>query len=250
MSQAQSAAAAADAIDPADDLVIEDDPQTWRLARAVRYVLRIRTNVILIVAGASGYFFFSGVRAFGIEFVKAQYDVGQAFASTLALILGVFAIGGVLASGWLSDRLGAAGRLTARVSVGAVALAGATVLFVPALLVTRLAWGVLSLGAAAFFLAALNPPLDAGRLDIMHPALWGRAEAVRTVVRQPAEAVAPLLFGVLADHLYGGGHRGLQLAFLIMLVPLALSVVVLLQARRTYPVDVATAAASIERTRP
>lgn len=249
MSKAQSAAAADDDADADPDLVIDEDPRVWPLWRAVRYVLRIRTNVILIVTGASGYFFFAGTRAFGIEFVKGQYGVGQAFASTLALVLGVFAIGGVLVSGRVSDRLGARGRLTARVSVGAAALAGATVLFVPALLVTEFAWGVLFLGGAAFCLAALNPPLDAGRLDIMHPTLWGRAEAVRTVVRQPAEAFAPLLFGVLADHLSGGGRAGLQTTFLIMLVPLGLSVLVLLRARRTYPRDVATAAASIERTR-
>lgn len=249
MSTAQRAAAASKNIDPEPELVINDDPQPWSLWHAVKYVMRIRTNVILIITGASGYFFFAGARAFGIEFVKGQYGVGQGFASSLALILGVFAIGGALVSGQLSDRLGAAGRLTARVNVAAAALAGATILFVPALLLTTVVWGILALGAAAFCLAALNPPLDAGRLDIMHPALWGRAEAVRTVVRQPAEAIAPLLFGVLADHLYGGGHTGLRTAFLIMLIPLAIAVVVLLRARHSYPRDVATAAVSIERTR-
>lgn len=249
MSKAQAAAAASDAARPDPDLIIEDDPHDWSLWHAVRYVLRIRTNVILIVTGASGYFFFAGARAFGVEFVKGQYGVGQTFASMLALILGVFAIGGVLVSGRLSDRLGADGRLTARVTVGAVALAGATVLFVPALLLTTAVTGVLALGGAAFCLAALNPPLDAGRLDIMHPRLWGRAEAVRTVVRQPAEAVAPLLFGVLADNIAGGGHEGLQVTFLIMLLPLAVSILVLLRARKTYPSDVATAVASIQRGR-
>ncbi|HET7309866.1 MAG TPA: MFS transporter [Mycobacteriales bacterium] len=248
MSRAQSAAAASDAVEPDPDLVIKDDPHGWSLWHAVRYVLRIRTNVILIIAGASGYFFFAGVRAFGVEFVKGQYGVGQGFASTLALILGVFAVGGVLLSGRLSDASAGSGRLTSRVTIGAAALAGSCVMFVPALLVTSAAWGVLTLGAAAFFLAALNPPLDAARLDIMHPTLWGRAEAVRTVVRQPVEAIAPLLFGVLADHLAGGGQDGLQTTFLIMLAPLAVAVLVLVRARATYPRDVATAAASIERT--
>jgi sugar phosphate permease len=248
LSAAQRAAVADDDVEPDADLEIRSDPQHWPLRKAVHYVLRIPTNVILIVAGASGYFFFAGARAFGVEFVKGQYHVGQGVASSFALFLGIFAIGGVLLSGWFSDRLVHRGRLSARVTVGVVALAAATVLFLPALLVSSLVWGVLTLGGAAFCLAALNPPLDAGRLDIMHPSLWGRAEAVRTVVRQPAEAAAPLLFGVLADHLFNGGHRGLQAAFLIMLVPLAASVFVLLRARKTYPRDVATAAASIERT--
>lgn len=247
MSRAQAAAADGDT-EPYEELVLDQNPTHWRLPRAVRYVLRVRTNVILIVTGAAGYFFFAGVRAFGVEFVKGQYGIGQAMASAMALFLGACAIGGVLVSGRLSDRLGARGRLNGRIYVAAVALAAATVLFVPALLVTQLVWAMLVLGAAGFFLAGLNPPLDAARLDIMHPTLWGRAEAVRSVLRQPAESAAPLIFGVLADHLLGGGHDGLQAAFLLMLLPLAASIVVLLFARKTYPRDVATAAASIERT--
>jgi hypothetical protein len=124
----------------------------------------------------------------------------------------------------------------------------AAVLFVPALLVTSLGLGITFMGLAALALAAINPPADAARLDIMHPTLWGRAEAVRSVVKQPAEAIAPLLFGVLADHIAGGGHAGLRAAFLIMLAPLVAAVVVVFHARNIYPRDVATAAASIERS--
>jgi hypothetical protein len=54
-------------------------------------------------------------------------------------------------------------------------------------------------------LGAPNPPLDAARLDIMPASLWGRAEGVRTMVRNTAQAGAPLLFGVIADTLGGGG---------------------------------------------
>lgn len=236
-------------VEPYDDLVLDEDPSRWSLSRAVTYVLRIRTNVILIVTGAAGYFFFAGARAFGVEFVKGQYGIGQGFASSFALILGVFAVAGALLSGRLSDRLGTGGHVVRRIYLGAIALGAATILFVPALLVRQAGLGILTLGGAAFSLAAINPPLDAGRLDIMHPSLWGRAEAVRTMLRQPAEASAPVLFGVLADNLFGGGQAGLRAAFLIMLVPLAVSVPVLLRARRTYPRDVATAVESIERTR-
>lgn len=239
----------ASSVEPYGDLVLDEDPGRWSLWMAVKYVLRIRTNVVLIVTGAAGYFFFAGARAFGVEFVKGQYGIGQGFASSLPLLLGIFAIAGVLLSGWLSDHVAKGRRLVHRIYIGAVALGAATLFFVPALLVHQAALGVLTLGGAAFCLAALNPPLDAGRLDIMYPSLWGRAEAVRTMLRQPAEASAPLVFGVLADSLFGGGHIGLQAAFFIMLVPLAVSVPVLLRARRTYPRDVATAAASIERLR-
>lgn len=204
--------------------------------------------MVLIVAGAASYFFFAGARAFGIEYVKGQYGVGQAVASTITLVLGAFAVVGVLASGWYSDRRAGKGAANARVHIAALMLACATFAFVPALLTTSLGFGIMSLGAAAFALAAVNPSIDAGRLEIMHPALWGRAEAVRSLLRQPAEALAPLAFGVLVDHLDGGGHGALQETFLIMLVPLGLASVVILLARRTFARDVATAAASIQRT--
>ena len=87
-------------------------------------------------------------------------------------------------------------------------------------------------------ISAANPPLDAARLDIMPPGLWGRAESVRTFLRSIAQALAPLLFGGVSDLIAGfepqkapiGTHTvgpvstatgdGLQITFLIMLVSL------------------------------
>ena len=98
--------------------------------------------------------------------------------------------------------------------------------------------------AAAFFLGAQNPPLDAARLDIMPPLLWGRAEAVRTLLRSLAMALAPLLFGAVSDYVFGGGRSGLQWTFVVMLVPLGASCVAPVQGRcARIRQDVATAAA-------
>jgi hypothetical protein len=78
------------------------------------------------------------------------------------------------------------------------------------------------------------------------------------VLRQLAQAGAPLLFGVTADALGGHSHpgasagadsiggAGLEYAFLIMLVPLAASGLIVWMGRKTYGRDVATAAASEE----
>jgi hypothetical protein len=71
--------------------------------------------------------------------------------------------------------------------------------------------------------------------------LWGRAEAVRTVVRSLAQALAPLLFGAISDHAFGGGRSGLEWTFLVMLAPLPGSAAILWRARRTYPGDAAAA---------
>ena len=95
---------------------------------------------------------------------------------------------------------------------------------------------------AVLMLSAQNPPIDAARLDIMPPALWGRAEGIRTFVRSGAQALAPLLFGAVSD-LLSRGHpiSGLRWTFVIMLVPLGASALFLFRAMRTYPTDVATA---------
>jgi hypothetical protein len=83
----------------------------------------------------------------------------------------------------------------------------------------------------------------------MPAPLWGRAESIRTLLRSFAQALAPLLFGAVADHVFGGGRAGLQWTFTVMLVPLAASAALLYYARRTYPGDVASAgsAAPAER---
>jgi len=93
------------------------------------------------------------------------------------------------------------------------------------------------------FLSAQNPPIDAARLDIMPPWLWGRAEGVRNFIRTGAQALAPVLFGAVSQYVFGGGNSGLKWTFVVMMVPLSASAVFLFAAARRYPVDVATAAA-------
>jgi MFS family permease len=232
-------------IPPRERAVLRADPSSMTLGQAVRYVLSVRTNVVLIVASALSYFFFSGVRGFAVEFAKSQYHVGQSAATSLTLVLGLGALGGMLAGGRLADRMLARGRLAARIEVPGLAVLASGVLFAPALLVTNVIAATALLTAAAACLGACYPPLDAARLDIIHPRLWGRAESVRTVLRSGGDAAAPLLFGVLAQAVFPG-PSGLQDTFLIMLVTLfAGAVLTLVFGRREYPRDVAAAHASI-----
>ena len=78
----------------------------------------------------------------------------------------------------------------------------------------------------------------------MPPLLWGRAEAVRTLLRSLAMALAPLLFGAVSDYVFGGGRSGLKWTFVVMLLPLGASAWLLFKAPRPIRRDVATAAAS------
>ena len=52
-------------VQPQEDLVLHRDPTDRSVWWAVRYVLRVRTNVVIIVASALGYFFFAGLRSLG-----------------------------------------------------------------------------------------------------------------------------------------------------------------------------------------
>jgi hypothetical protein len=105
--------------------------------------------------------------------------------------------------------------------------------------------------------SAANPPLDAARLDIMPAGLWGRAESTRTFIPGPSHrshsAASRTDRRNRAGQTPPGTHpglvspstaRGLQIAFLITLSTLAAAGIFLARARRTYPGDLATAAAS------
>ncbi len=212
------------------------------LGEAVRYVLRVRTNVALIVSGALGYYFLAGVQTFGVEFVHQQYGVGQVLANFLLLVVGAGAVIGVLAGGPLGDTLLRRGRLNGRVMVAAVAATITVLLFIPALLTRSSLTALPYIVLAAACLSAQNPPIDAARLDIMPAFLWGRAEGIRNLIRTGAQALAPLLFGAVSQYVFGGTN-GLRWTFLVMLIPLSLSAVFLFGASRRYPIDVATAAA-------
>jgi len=247
---------------PDPDLVLRSDPTGMTLWRAALYVVRVRTNVILIVASALGYFYFTGIQTFGLVLFTSRYGVSHAVATLLIGLIGAGALVGVIGGGRLADGLAERGRVNGRVVVGGASFILAAAAFLVALIghSLLLSMPLYVIAGAAF--AARNPALDAARLDVMHHALWGRAEAVRTLLRRVVVATAPLLFGLLADvlasshvHSTGGqgfganaSARGLYWAFLLLLVTLALSGLLTLGALRTYARDAATAVASEEAT--
>jgi MFS family permease len=231
-------------IEPDPALVLTRDPRRMGLLAAVRYVLSIKTNVALILASAGGYYFLSGVQTFGVEFVTKQYGIAQALSTLVLLVVGAAGVVGVLAGGALGDFFLHRGFLNGRILVSATAATLAVVLFVPAIFIRSPLTALPYISLAALALAAQNPPIDAARLDIVHPLLWGRAEGIRTALRTLAQATAPLLFGAVSDYVFGGGRSGLQWTFALMLLPLAASAYFLFKALSTYPRDVATASAS------
>ena len=231
-------------VEPDPELAAPGDPRRMNVLAATRYILRVRTNVILIVSSAGGYFFLAGIQTFGVEFVTRQYRIDQALGTLVLLVVGAGGVIGVLAGGALGDFLLHRGYLSGRILVSALAATAAVALFVPAIFTRSAVSALPYITAAALALSAQNPPLDAARLDIMVPLLWGRAEGVRTLLRTLAQAIAPVVFGGVSDYVFGGGRSALQWTFVLMLLPLGASAYFLFEALETYPRDVATAAAA------
>jgi MFS family permease len=234
-------------IDPDPELSHLPDPRRMGLIAASRYVLSIRTNVVLILASAGGYFFLAGVQTFGVEFVTHQYGINQALGTLVLLVVGAGGVAGVLAGGALGDRLLQRGVLNGRILVSVIAGVAAVVLFVPAIFTRKATMALPYITLAALALSAQNPPLDAARLDIVIPQLWGRAEGIRTFLRTLGQAIAPVAFGGVSDYVFGGGRSGLQWTFALMLLPLAGSAYFLYKGLSTYPRDVASAATARNR---
>jgi hypothetical protein len=231
------------------------------LARSIRYLFSIPSNVLMIVGSSLGYFYFAGLQTFALLFVKGHYHASQATAEGVLALLVVGAIVGTVAGGRLTDLMLERGYLGARVWFPGACYLGAAVLLAAGFLGSRLTPAVWFDVAGAALISAANPPIQAARLDVVPAGLWGRTSSALTVVRSAAQALAPLVFGGLAQLIAGivpqqapiGTHphapahhatTGLQASFLIMLVTLIAAGAFLLRARKTFAVDVATAAAS------
>jgi predicted MFS family arabinose efflux permease len=233
---------------PREHLVFDENPGKKSLLWAIWYVLHIPTNLILITASALGYFFFAGLRTFGVEFMNGWFGLGHSSAIGMTVLFGLSGLVGVLIGGRLADHLLARHYLSARVMVATFAYLTAALLLIPVLVTHLLLIALPALILAALFFGAVNPPVDAARLDIMHPYLWGRAESIRAVLRLVAEAVSPVLFGYSAEYVFGGGAEGLDRTFLVMLTTFFVSGAIGVIAFGTYPRDVATAEAYTRRT--
>lgn len=255
-------------IHPNRELVLRKDPAQLSPWAAARYILRIRSNLVLIAASVLGNFFLAGIQAFALLFVETHFDISQALGTFVLVVIGAGAIVGTLFGGRLADRLVGRKIADGRVLLAGLTFVGAAVVFLPGLAGNSLLVAVPFFIIAVVFVAAPSAPLAAARLDVVPSGLWGRAEAVRTFARNLLQGFAPLLFGYVSSML-GGPHanlgaglnivphqvqaaagRGLEYTFMIMLVPLLAAGVLLLFTRRTYLVDVVTADASERSLKP
>src|ERR671936_1501043 len=116
---------------PDDKRVLRQDSRALGLVAAVRYILSVPTNVLMIISSSLGYFFFSGLSTFALLFVRGHYHASQATAELVLALLVAGAMVGTLASGRLTDLMVRRGQLEARVWVPALSYLGAAALLVP-----------------------------------------------------------------------------------------------------------------------
>ncbi len=228
---------------PREELILREDPTRWSLWRVMRYLLRLPTYSLLIVASALAYYFLAGARAFAMIYITQHYHITRGVVSSLVFVVGIGTLAGTVAGGRISEHLLRKGKADARIVVAAVALALSVPILGFAIWTSSALLGIGLLTIGAGVLSAAIAPIDAARLDIVHPRMWGRGEAGRMALRSLFEGGAPLLFGALSEWL-GGGQSGLMWTFLIMLVPMLVASLLGVSARKTYLRDVATAAAS------
>ncbi len=228
---------------PRQNLILHQDPTGRSLWWAIGYLVRIPTYLLLVFASALVYYFFGGIRSFGMVYFAPHYHVSRSVFSALVVIVGIGAILGLVLGGRLSEWLSRKWGLRARVVLPGVSLLIAVICFAPGIIVTNVWIGIALMTAGAATLAAAVPSIDAARLDIVHTRLWGRGEAGRMFLRSTLDGSSAVVFG-LVSKLLGGGNTGLMYTFLLMLGAVLLGSLFAIPLYFTYPRDVATAAAS------
>jgi predicted MFS family arabinose efflux permease len=235
-------------VPPRPGLVLHEDPTGWSWWRTMRYLLRIPSYGLLIAASTCVYFFFAGVRSFSMIYFTGHYHLSRDVVSALVFFLGGGAVAGLTIGARASRRLLRRGVINARIIVPAIALFVSVPLLGVGFWTDRVWLGLILLTTGSAAMASAMAPIDAARLDIVHPLMWGRGEAGRMAVRSLFEGGAPLVFGAVSMSL-GGGDNGLMWTFLLTLIPLCLAGVFVIPGGRSYPRDVATVAASVDATK-
>ncbi|MGN6551947.1 MAG: MFS transporter, partial [Pararhizobium sp.] len=84
---------AAPDIEPAEPLVEESDPKRLSWLGAMRFCLHVRTYRRLVIISALAYFFFSGVRGFGMIYFQEHYGLQHSAIILATAIIGAAALG-------------------------------------------------------------------------------------------------------------------------------------------------------------
>ena len=197
-----------------ESAVIWSRYQSVPVTEAYRVILRCRSYTASLVSSAVGSLFFGGIGVWTPTFLIRYHDLDIAEATTALSVVAVGGLVGVLTAGNLADFLTHSGYTSARIGVAGVARLISAPLFIAAFLVGYTPLMLVLLSFGALFLVAAIPPLNAARVDVLHPDLRGRGTSLDAVTQSLASAASPVIYGVIAD------ASDLRTAYMV-LIPLA-----------------------------
>jgi MFS family permease len=213
------------------------------LKEALRFLMRIPSMWFGTLSLTVSQLLLYGLSFWGVEYFERVHHLGPALAGTLVTVLGAGSAVGVLAGGFLSDRLLRHGHVNARVYVVAYGSIGATLVLAPAFAVTNLWLGAPLLFLGGVMLTLPIAPAEALCTDVVPPDLRGRGAMVRQVVRTASYA-GPYLIGVVAVAIAARSDGmsstvGLHWAIVSVCPLYALGGLIMLLGVRYYPRDIA-----------
>ena len=188
--------------------------QTVPVVVAYKEILRVRSYTASLVSSAVGSLFFGGIGVWTPTFLIRYHDLDVAEATTALSVVAVGGLVGVLTAGNLADFLTHSGYTSARISVAGMSRVISAPLFIGAFLVGYTPLMLVLLAFGALFLVAAIPPLNAARVDVLHPDLRGRGTSLDAVTQSLSSAASPVIYGIIAD------ASDLRTAYMV-LIPLA-----------------------------
>ena len=202
--------------------VIASKYQTIPVMVAYKDILRVRSYTASLVSSAVGGLFFGGIGVWTPTFLIRYHDLDVAEATTALSLVAVGGLVGVLTAGNLADFLTHSGYTSARISVAGISRLISAPLFIAAFLVGYTPLMLILLAFGALFLVAAIPPLNAARIDVLHPDLRGRGTSLDAVTQSLSSAASPVVYGIIAD------ASDLRTAYMMLIPLVALAGLILL----------------------
>jgi MFS family permease len=212
--------------------VVADEVSTERRWDIVRAVARLRSwrwaALGVAVTGIMG----NGLGTWGLAYFKRTFGLSSTQAAGLAPVIGAGAFLGVLAGGFLADRLLRHGWVRARLYVTGLGYGGAGLVYLAAFSTTTLGAAAPLLALASTLAALPTGPQFALLMDVTPSPLRSQAAAAANVL-QAAGATGALIVGGLST-LFG---ENLRLALLCVSPFYVIGGVLVLAARHTFVED-------------
>jgi MFS family permease len=210
------------------------DPATASRREVLRHILHLRTWRLVALGIGVAQIMQNGLMFWGIPYFKRTFHYSGGQVAALTPVIGGGAFFGVIAGGFLADRLLRRGVVRARVFVAGLGYAAGGIVLMLAF-TTRVIWiaaPLIGLGTACGALAV--GPQYALLVDVAPVRLREQATGIGSIV-QFVSAIGYVLVGVLSDA-FG---NNLRLALLATAPAFSLGGVLILLAGRTYVADVA-----------